>query len=140
MTEKCSKCQKMAKNLSKINCQICRKTFHLKCCGVSKIDSETIKEKGSHWFCRNCLQAILPFQGVDNKKFSKLFKEIELNPPTKHIQKSSNEPTRQSNMCSVCGKVFRSQASVISCVQCESSVHATRSLISRHQLLLKALR
>ena len=79
MIENCSKCQKMAKSPSKINRQICRKTFHLKCCGVSSSDSETINEKGSHRFCRNCLQAIVPFQGLDNKKFNKLFKKTELN-------------------------------------------------------------
>ena len=136
MNEICSTCLKKAENPSKLNCQICKSAFHLKCCGVSSAHFNTIRKEGSLWFCRNCLQAILPFQGLDNKKFSKLFNENYSTPITQTIQKVTNNKTKcQSNICSVCGKMCKSRASTISCGQCESSVHTKCSLISRHQLL-----
>ena len=98
------------------------------------------QKERSHWLCKNCLQAILPFQALDNKKFGKLFNEsdeINTNLATQNVQKVPSKYIRKSNICSVCDKICKSPTSAISCSHCESLVHAKCTLLSRHQLLTR---
>ena len=75
---KCGKCQKnMSVNLQVINCDTCKKYFHVKCSGTSKQSFLKLKNKNKTWTCYNCVSKLLPFSGIDNNE---LFLELQNKP------------------------------------------------------------
>ena len=64
---KCGKCHKnMPLHLRIINCDTCKKYFHVKCWGTSKNKFLQLKIDNEKWICSNCVSNVMPFSSIDN--------------------------------------------------------------------------
>ena len=55
-------------NLRIINCDTCKKFFHVKCSGTSKKDFLQLKIDNGKWICFNCVSNVMPFSSIDNNE------------------------------------------------------------------------
>ena len=66
---KCGKCLKaIARNLNPICCNICEKSFHIKCTGLSNSHARLDAQKCAGYNCPKCVANSLPFADLDENK------------------------------------------------------------------------
>ena len=52
----CGKCNKPLPNyLRVVNCDTCKKFYHVKCCRITHKTFNTIKRSNDRWHCETCL-------------------------------------------------------------------------------------
>ena len=44
-----------------ICCDLCSKWIHIKCSNLNDLDYEYLKSKYKTWYCKTCINEILPF-------------------------------------------------------------------------------
>ena len=42
-------------------CDLCSKLIHIECSNLNDLDYEYLKSKDETWYCKSCIQEILPF-------------------------------------------------------------------------------
>ena len=64
----CNICNKrVLSHAYRLQCTNCKKNVHLKCLpSVSKNDSIYLNRECEHWYCKKCVQSILPFNHFDD--------------------------------------------------------------------------
>ena len=61
-TDICPFCEKIVKNRDKaICCDLCIKWIHIRCNNLNDLDYEYLKNNDETWYCKTCIQEILPF-------------------------------------------------------------------------------
>ena len=61
-TDICPFCEKIVKTRDKaIYCDLCSKWNHIKCNNLNDLDYEYLKSNNETWYCKTCIQEILPF-------------------------------------------------------------------------------
>ena len=61
-TDICPFCEKIVKTRDKvICCDLCIKWIHIRCNNLNDLDYEYLKNNDETWYCKTCIQEILPF-------------------------------------------------------------------------------
>ena len=61
-TDICPFCEKIVKTRDKaICCDLCIKWIHIRCNNLNDLDYEYFKNNDETWYCKTCIQEILPF-------------------------------------------------------------------------------
>ena len=56
----CGKCKKLLpKNLRVVNCDTCKRFYHVKCCGVTHKEFNLLRSSNSQWHCQACTTSAL---------------------------------------------------------------------------------
>ena len=62
MSINCSKCKKDLPILLRvITCDSCKQYFHVKCCGITHKDFNSIKGSNAEWHCQHCKRNDIAF-------------------------------------------------------------------------------
>ena len=98
-----------------ICCDLCDLWYHIKCSNMSlKVFKTFLTNTTKVWYCKNCIDTILPFSSLTNLEFDKLYQSKFANV----IQKIKNENVL-SEICSVCTKKSNKKTA-IPCSSCKT--------------------
>ena len=87
-TDICPFCEKIVKNRDKaICCDLCIKWIHIRCNNLNDLDYEYLKNNDETWYCKTCIQEILPFC---NKK---------INPNKINLGNAGIDPNLKNLLC-----------------------------------------
>lgn len=86
MSSKCSKCSKLCNDNDSVNCDVCKKTLHAACAGITRQEADCLRSsrRRIHFFCDNC--NLIDSITALNNKISSL--EVELNTLKNEIRSS----------------------------------------------------
>ena len=87
-TDICPFCEKIVRNRDKaICCDLCIKWIHIRCNNLNDLDYEYLKNNDETWYCKTCIQEILPFC---NKK---------INPNKINLGNAGIDPNLKNLLC-----------------------------------------
>ena len=134
----CNKCNILTKDNTKIKCDKCNLTYHLRCAGLSK----TAYIPTTKWYCYQCQANIFPFNNISVRQVSNLsFNSLSL---TRHpnqlrsIQQThtqnDNQDPAYSNKCNVCTKKVDRPNTAIPCPSCNCLTHKNCSRLKQKDI------
>ena len=87
-TNTCPFCEKIVKTRDKVTCcGLCIKWIHIRCNNLNDLDYEYLRNSDETWYCKTCIQEILPFS---NKK---------INPNTIILGNAGIDPNLKNLLC-----------------------------------------
>ena len=115
---KCGQCNKLLpKHLRVVNCDTCKRYYHVKCCGVTHKVFNSIKSSNSQWHCQTCLTSVLNINSPLNVTC-----DTENNANVPNSNKKS-KVSRKKEKCGHCCKNMPEHIKVINCDTCNKFFH-----------------